>query len=366
MFECLAEELIAFLLATIPAICAVFQSFSVVPRRRDNITSLVQAALTTAESKNPEHISPAHYLAARGGTERIKNDFRSLYGGSFLASALIVTILYFTAFWIALALLAQSSTHCILPGKEVVDCLGGAENLRKTIYAALGSYVFNLGVMVRRAFLSDITEHVFWSAINRLVLSVSFAIVLSRSEHFDMPYLFFGIAFIPRVLVSAIKGGVSAAAEKITKSGDQDKTEELPLDLVQGIDIWKEQRLEEEGIESIQNLATADVLTLAVKTHYPLRTLIDWIDQAILINRLPGNLRKIRDAGFPISAIEFGWMSPENSGNDALAQVVAGVTGFAPIVAASMMNSFYEDAYVNALWSLWQTDPEHRDSAPLP
>jgi hypothetical protein len=152
--------------------------------------------------------------------------------------------------------------------------------------AALGAYIFNVGVMVRRAFLSDITEHVFWSATNRLLLAASLGLVLSK--YFDVPYVYFGIAFVPRVFVSSTKRAVSAAAEKLSKSANQDKTEELPLDLVQGIDIWKEQRMEEEGIESIQNLATADLLTLAVKTHYPLRTLVDWVDQAILINRLPG------------------------------------------------------------------------------
>lgn len=196
-----------------------------------------------------------------------------------------MTLLYFTIFWLGLSILSRPIGTCIFPGKQVVDCLGGTERLKNIVFAALGAYIFNMEVIVRGAFLSDVTEHVFWSAINRLLLSSAVALVCSR--YFDFPYLFFGIAFVPRVLVSSIKRAVSAAAEKISKSGTQDKTEELPLDLVQGIDIWKEQRMEEEGIESVQNLATSDVLTLAVKTHYPLRTLIDWIDQAILINRLP-------------------------------------------------------------------------------
>ena len=32
--------------------------------------------------------------------------------------------------------------------------------------------------------------------------------------------------------------------------------------------------MEEEGIESVQNLATSDVLTLAVKTRYPFAPLL--------------------------------------------------------------------------------------------
>jgi len=378
MVACFFELLVIALLAMIPGICAIFQSVSVIPRRRDNITSLVQSALSrwdeTPEElsgseqqrpsppENSSRLSPAHYLAARGGTDRIEKDFSSQYGGSFIASAVIVTLLYFAIFWLGLSILSKPAGACIFPGKQIVDCIGGTERLKNIIFAALGAYIFNMGVIVRRAFLSDVTEHVFWSAINRLLLSSAVALVCSRYLE-DSPYVFFGIAFVPRVFVSSIKRAVSAAAEKLNKSDNQDKTEELPLDLVQGIDIWKEQRMEEEGIESVENLATSDVLTLAVKTHYPLRTLIDWIDQAILINRLPGKLNTIRGAGFPISAIEFAWMSPENSGNEDMAKLVSTTTGFDPLIAAAMMNSLYEDAYVNALWSLWQSDPEHRDVA---
>lgn len=95
--------------------------------------------------------------------------------------------------------------------------------------------------------------------------------------------------------------------------------------------------------------------------HYPLRTLVDWIDQAILITRLPGKLNVIRSAGLPVSAIEFAWMARENGGGDQMAQLLAKTSGFDPLIAVTMMNSMYEDAHVNALWSLWQTDPDHRD-----
>jgi len=41
---------------------------------------------------------------------------------------------------------------------------------------------------------------------------------------------------------------------------------------------------QEEGIENVENLASADVVALAVRTHYNLRTLVDWIDKAILLD----------------------------------------------------------------------------------
>ena len=69
-------------------------------------------------------------------------------------------------------------------------------------------------------------------------------------------------------------------------------TEDLPLQMVKGINIWKAYRLEEEGIENVQNLATADVTELAVRTHYNFRTLIDWIDQSLLLVRLTSEQSK--------------------------------------------------------------------------
>jgi hypothetical protein len=377
MLACAAELAIIFLLAVIPALCALLQGLAVVPRRRQNITWLVESTLArgpgrrdreseegrTAESPQESGMAPqgTHYLTARGGTERIRKDFGSLYGSSFFAAAAIVTLLYFLFFWLGLSLLSLSSSGCFFPGKSIIGCLGGSEALTNMAYAALGAYIFNLGVMVRRAFLSDITEHVFWSANYRLLLSSGLALILPTVSVWHPPYLLFAIAFTPRTLVTALKNLVRVTAEKFGNLRAHDTTDELSLSLIQGIDIWKEQRLEEEGIESVQNLATADVLTLAVKTHYSMRTLLDWVDQAILINRLPGKLTVIRNAGLPISAIEFAWMSPVNSLNEEMANLVAKTIENEPPVVAAMMNSLYEDAYVNALWSLWQADPSRRE-----
>ena len=125
-------------------------------KRRDNITSLVQSALSrwdetpeetsgsdqqrTSSPENLSRLSPAHYLAARGGTDRIQKDFSSQYGGSFIASAAIVTLLYFAVFWLGLSILSKPVGACIFPGKQIVDCIGGTERLKNILFAALGAY----------------------------------------------------------------------------------------------------------------------------------------------------------------------------------------------------------------------------------
>ena len=84
--------------------------------------------------------------------------------------------------------------------------------------------------------------------------------------------------------------------------------------MIGGIDLWKEYRLEEEGIENIQNLATADVKCLAIKTHYKLQTLVDWVDQAMLSFRLGEKVSILRAQGFTTSAMDFAFKSPKFTG----------------------------------------------------
>jgi hypothetical protein len=52
------------------------------------------------------------------------------------------------------------------------------------------------------------------------------------------------------------------------------------------LNIWYESRLVEEGIEDMQNLATADIVNLMLYTRVPVERLIDWIDQSHLYLRV--------------------------------------------------------------------------------
>jgi hypothetical protein len=56
----------------------------------------------------------------------------------------------------------------------------------------------------------------------------------------------------------------------------------LPLDMIEGIRTYDRMRLEELGIESCHDLATADFIPLVLKTSYGARELTDWILQAKL------------------------------------------------------------------------------------
>ena len=64
-----------------------------------------------------------------------------------------------------------------------------------------------------------------------------------------------------------------------------------PLSDLEGLNVWYEARLMEEGIEDMQNLVSANIVDVLLHTRVPVGRLVDWCDQAQLfvhLSPLPG------------------------------------------------------------------------------
>ena len=106
-----------------------------------------------------------------------------------------------------------------------------------------------------------------------------------------------------------------------------------------------------------RNLATCDFFDLAFATRYNIRTLLDWVDQAILVHRMGQKATKLRDEGFITGAIDLAWASPPNE-KDAgklVAGQLAKTVDAGPVYVTTLMNSLYQDTQVQLLWDLWQS-----------
>lgn len=335
------------LFAVLPVVMAIVFRSAVMPGRRENLILAIKSA---ASQPPPELQQGSDYVQA--GADRVSKEFDTQYSFRLLFPASILSTLYLIGFSLGMLVLAAKQ------GKPCGDWFCGSltcisyEQLRNPIAAFLGCYVFNTGNLVRRAFVADITKNIYWASLNRIVISVGFAIAIGwlplASDHNQLIASFI-IAFVPRLFLTWVK---KYARSFLSFSASP--VEELDIQLIQGIDIWKEERLEEEGIESVQNLATADALTLGVKTHYPLRTILDWIDQAILIQRFPSKFKTMQDSGLAVSAIEFCRISLINN-NAPLIKTVGDKLGLDSGILSYEMQAMIEDAAIQHIWHLWQT-----------
>ena len=272
-----------------------------------------------------------------------------------LVPAIICSALYLVGFVLCLNRIQVGDPTAgsrLFPGRVL-----GASLL---LYTFLGTYLFNAGALVRRVYLMDLNENVFCAAIYRLLLSLGLAIALlpfKFTEHTELVFFAIGFlanAFLEWVLVLAMK-----AADLRTE-----QREDFSLRMVRGINIWKDFRLEEEGIENVQNLATADVIELAVKTHYSLRTLIDWVDQAMVVSRFGLKTKDLEAAGLNISAIEMACLAPQvNDGNIDFAKAITDAGKLNLEFVKAQLKSLYEDAFVRELWTLWQTKEEYPEKS---
>ncbi len=347
-------ELVIFLLSFLPFLMACIFAVVVAPRRQQNMSASLQAAeqpLPLSEGKNDPEIT----FSIRAGRDRVEKDFDSLYSYRLLVPALLLSVLYWIGFSLGLSTQVPLQYHGFLC-RPIGDPFHVKAWLGNPSFAVMGAYTFNTGLLVRRAFMADFTKNVMWACLNRLVISVGFSILLYAlpgewlQAHLKAGHsLSFAIAFFPQVFFTFLRKQTRNAL------GGSNETTELEIQLIQGIDVWKEERLEEEGIESVQNMATMDIFGLLPKVHYPLRTIVDWMDQAIFIQRFPYAYKEMQKAGYPLSAIRMGHIGDEIHPDPALLAHLSQVSGIVAPVMQETLLEFANDAQVRILDRLWRS-----------
>jgi hypothetical protein len=105
-------------------------------------------------------------------------------------------------------------------------------------------------------------------------------------------FTYFALGLFPNLAWTLLSRRAREALQ-VSYEGD----EVLSVRLIQGIDTSVEDRLAEMGIQDVQHLAAADPEYLALKTVYPLRRVVDWIDQAVLIKHVGKDVTVFRRFG---------------------------------------------------------------------
>jgi len=100
-------------------------------------------------------------------------------------------------------------------------------------------------------------------------------------EQTELAFAFL-IGFFPELGLRALRQGLAGVMRTLPIGTD----ERFPLRQLDGVTIWVQARFLEEGIEDMQNLATANLVDLMLHTRMPISRLVDWIDRAFLYLRV--------------------------------------------------------------------------------
>ncbi len=150
-------------------------------------------------------------------------------------------------------------------------------------FAFLGAYFFVLQMLVRRFFQNDLKATAYVSATMRIIIVVLLVWVIdplfpSSVSQPQRSAIAFVIGVFPTIGWQALQATVAVILKRAVPSLEP----RSPLSDLDGMNVWYEARLVEEGVEDIQNLATADLGNVLLRTRIPPERLVDWVDQALL------------------------------------------------------------------------------------
>lgn len=155
-------------------------------------------------------------------------------------------------------------------------------------FGFLGAYLYFLQTLLRRYFQTDLRAGAYVSGYIRIVSAIVVVTVLHAAIGAVTPAAAMvavafvvgwfppvGLQWLLRVASRRLRGAVPSVEPA------------YPLNRLDGLNVWYEGRLLEEGVEDLENLMTANVVDVLLHTRVPVARLVDWIDQALLLIHLP-------------------------------------------------------------------------------
>jgi hypothetical protein len=162
-------------------------------------------------------------------------------------------------------------------------------------WAFFGAYFYGVTVMIRRWMQLDLTVGSVWRFDVRL--AVSFILGMLIMDTFTTvdatrsiaPPGLAALAFLVGIVPDTFLRWIRQQAKRLLGSGAVDGVNAFgPSNLqakLDGLSFWQLDRLAEEGIESVQDLAMKDLPTLLIRTRFDAPVLLCWVDRALLCMR---------------------------------------------------------------------------------
>ncbi len=174
----------------------------------------------------------------------------------------------------------------------------GQAALRGMVFAGYGVFVYTLMLLIYRMHAAALSSEFLIASTFRVLITLTMGFTAGLVNLLDFGttgqtlFLYFLIGAFPTWALQALRRRVKGLLRP-SAPGE----ERLSLEYVDGITDQVTERLEELGISDIQHLATAEPGELSLRTLYPITRIMDWIDQAILINYLRDKIVFARQVG---------------------------------------------------------------------
>jgi len=182
------------------------------------------------------------------------------------------------------------------------------ETVRAMQFGFLGAYLFSFQLIYRRYANRDLQPAVYMYSARNLIAGLIFnfiafqaltnLVTVETSGEGNpigmgaLAIISFSLGYFPHLAISWFD---RIAHDALAERGS--RTEQMALEMIDGISPFHETRLHEAGIDNVQNLASADLFALLTSTNFGSQELVDWIDQAILYMHLdPGSVAIFRRA----------------------------------------------------------------------
>ncbi|HKJ38960.1 MAG TPA: hypothetical protein VJ972_09305 [Anaerolineales bacterium] len=150
----------------------------------------------------------------------------------------------------------------------------------------LGVYFFTLNMIYRRYVRADLTPKTYAYITMRDLITIVLIWAISTLPQFsEGSVLETGLSAIAFIIGIFPESGLTLLQEyfnKLTSKRIGQDPDLLSLTKLEGMNLYDQARLLEEGIDNIENLAHHNLMELIVRTRIPTQRLVDMFDQAIL------------------------------------------------------------------------------------
>lgn len=242
------------------------------------------------------------------------------------------------------------------------------------VFGFLGAYLaclFSIFAGFRR---EDLVPADYYSAAFRILFSSFAAYVVTRSLSSTLePIVGFGVALFP---VPQIWAFITERAANAVGGRNDEKEIGIDLANIQGLEhSHARQKLVDIDISTVQGLATADPLLVFFRTNFPMRTVLDMVDKAILYLYLEEDVVKLRKHGINgiIELVALAKLSEkkpayqnqqetgqapllpifENVDSETLLKQIAAVIGQTPEELKAFIYNMYYDPVVMLIYEIW-------------